>query len=138
MNKRIKTAAWSLLALGAVACSSNSTNGDWPVPEEPICEMNYTPAKTTFTLWAPTAEEVEVTLYTAGETEEVLPMQAAESCLWVAEKEGDQQGKEYTFRTHSDGSSVVKSPMDMFSTDKIPNDLKLVDTTIREYYGMKG
>lgn len=50
----------------------------------------------------------------------------------------ETDGKEYTFRTHSDGSSVVKSPMDMFTDDKIPNDLKLVDTTIREYYGMKG
>lgn len=49
----------------------------------------------------------------------------------------ETDGKEYTFRTHSDGSSVVKTPMEMFSEDKIPNDLKLVDTTIREYYGMK-
>ena len=120
MNKRIKTAAWSLLALGAVACSSHSTNGDWPVPEEPICEMNYTPAKTTFTLWAPTAEEVEVTLYTAGETEEVLPMQAAESCLWVAEKEGDQQGKEYTFRVKVAGEWLKPTP-GIFARAVTPN-----------------
>ena len=46
-------------------------------------------------------------------------------------------GTDYWFQTHGDGLSVVKSPMDMFTTDKIPNDLALVDKTIREYYGMK-
>lgn len=47
-------------------------------------------------------------------------------------------GKDYWFQTHGDGLSVVKSPMDMFKDDTIPNDLKLVDKTIREYYGLKG
>lgn len=46
-------------------------------------------------------------------------------------------GTDYWFQTHGDGLSVVKSPMDMFTTDKIPNDLALVDKTIREFYGMK-
>lgn len=45
-------------------------------------------------------------------------------------------GSEYWFQTHSDGASVVKSPMGMFSEARIPNDLKLVDSTIRDYYGM--
>ena len=40
----------------------------------------------------------------------------------------------YYFITNSDGSTTAKSPMDMFDY-KIPNDLKMVDTTIREYYG---
>ena len=44
----------------------------------------------------------------------------------------------YVFRTHSDGRDTVKTPMDMFEQDEIDNDLKAVDTTIREYYGMKG
>ncbi len=44
----------------------------------------------------------------------------------------------YVFRTHSDGRDTVKTPMDMFDQDEIYNDLKAVDTAIREYYGMKG
>lgn len=41
----------------------------------------------------------------------------------------------YWFITNSDGSNSAKSPMDMFDM-KIPNDLKKVDSIIRDYYGM--
>ena len=39
------------------------------------------------------------------------------------------------FRTQSNGGDTVKSPEEMFDL-KIPNDLEMVDKTIREYYGM--
>lgn len=42
----------------------------------------------------------------------------------------------YVFRTNSDGSDVCKSPVGMFESDEIDNDLKIVDDTIREYYGL--
>lgn len=42
-------------------------------------------------------------------------------------------GKEHYFETQSDGFTTCKSPMEMFEL-KIDNDLKAVDTTIREYY----
>ena len=45
-------------------------------------------------------------------------------------------GNEYFFQTQSDGYSPCKTPMEMFGERKIPNDLKLVDQTIREYYEM--
>lgn len=45
----------------------------------------------------------------------------------------DVEGTEHFFITNSDGSNPAKSPMEMFEM-KIPNDLKMVDTTIREYY----
>ena len=32
--------------------------------------------------------------------------------------------------------TCVKSPMGMFDTPQIDNDLKLVDTKIREYWGL--
>lgn len=44
-------------------------------------------------------------------------------------------GKEHYFETQSDGFTTCKSPMGMFDA-KIDNDLKIVDTTIREYYGL--
>lgn len=43
----------------------------------------------------------------------------------------------HTFRTQSDGSDVCKSPIDMFETNEIENDLKIVDQTIRSYYGIE-
>ena len=44
-------------------------------------------------------------------------------------------GKEHYFETQSDGYTTCKSPMEMFDY-KIDNDLKMVDTKIREYYGL--
>lgn len=44
-------------------------------------------------------------------------------------------GMNHKFITQSDGFTTAKSPMEMFPKE-IDNDLKLVDTTIREYYGM--
>lgn len=40
------------------------------------------------------------------------------------------------FVTNSDGRDISKSPEEMFDTLLIDNDLKAVDTTIREYYGI--
>ena len=42
-------------------------------------------------------------------------------------------GREHYFETQSDGFTTCKSPMEMFDA-KIDNDLKMVDTTIRNYY----
>lgn len=45
-------------------------------------------------------------------------------------------GQEHFFETQSDGYTTCKSPMGMFDS-KIDNDLKMVDTTIREYYNLQ-
>lgn len=42
---------------------------------------------------------------------------------------------EFVFKVQTDGTGV-KTPMGMFDTPTIENDLKLVDQKIREYYGM--
>lgn len=44
-------------------------------------------------------------------------------------------GKSHKFITQSDGVTTAKSPVDMFPLE-MDNDLKAVDTAIREYYGM--
>ena len=44
---------------------------------------------------------------------------------------------EYIFQTQNDGTSVCKSPMDLFEEKEMPNDLFEVDKLIREYYGFK-
>lgn len=44
--------------------------------------------------------------------------------------------QDHKFFTQSNGQSTAKTPEDMFPLE-IPNDLKAVDTAIREYYGLK-
>ena len=47
----------------------------------------------------------------------------------------DEKG--HHFITNStDGSDITKSPEEMFDKLVIDNDLKYVDTVIREYYGI--
>lgn len=43
---------------------------------------------------------------------------------------------EYTFLTQNSGNDTVKSPVGMFPDREIPNDLKMVDDIIRNYYGL--
>ena len=42
----------------------------------------------------------------------------------------------YYFQTHNSGQDTVKSPMDMFKEDFIPNDLVEVDKAVCDYYGL--
>ena len=46
-------------------------------------------------------------------------------------------GQRHFFETQSDGHTTAKSPMDMFPFE-IDNDLKAVDTAIREYWDLGG
>lgn len=48
-----------------------------------------------------------------------------------------RSAKNYVFRTQSDGFDIAKAPLDMFEAEEVPNDLKAVDTAIRDYYGFK-
>jgi len=54
-------------------------------------------------------------------------------CLRCMSKDG-----KHWFSTHTNGSDVTKSPEDMFSEPEIDNDLKAVDSAIRDYYNLKG
>lgn len=49
----------------------------------------------------------------------------------------DTDGINYKFITQSDGCTTAKSPMGMFEKE-IDNDLKFVDTKIREYWELEG
>lgn len=46
-------------------------------------------------------------------------------------------GKEHRFKTTTDGLDVCKTPIDMFDSEYIDNDLKYVDDKICEYYDIK-
>lgn len=67
--------------------------------------------KTSFRVWAPTAEAVKVNLYASG-TEgtndllEEIPMQADVNGTWIAEKEGDANGIYYTYTVTINGEET--------------------------------
>ncbi len=72
---------------------------------------NWTPEKTAFRVWAPTAQAVKVCLYrngTAGTDDliEKLEMTADENGTWVAEKSGDLNGVYYTYLVTLDSQEV--------------------------------
>lgn len=46
----------------------------------------------------------------------------------------DANGRHF-FRTVTDGADITKTPEEMFEDPEIDNNLKLVDETIREFYG---
>ena len=50
----------------------------------------------------------------------------------------ETDGERHWFTTQSDGTTTAKSPIGMFAEREIDNDLKAVDTAIREYYEIGG
>lgn len=58
-----------------------------------------------------------------------LTVEGLFSVVLLAQTDGDN----YRFVTQSDGATTAKSPMGMFERE-IDNDLKLVDTAIRDYW----
>ena len=63
--------------------------------------------------------------------DEKLTVEGLFSIVLLCRAEKDR----HSFLTQSGGFSTAKSPMDMFEAE-IDNDLKLVDTTIRAYWGL--
>jgi hypothetical protein len=45
-----------------------------------------------------------------------------------------KENNKYIFKTQSDGFDCSKSPMGLFQTETIDNDLRAVDSALREYY----
>ena len=72
----------------------------YPVRSGSLTEMEYTPEATHFTLWAPTADEVRLMLFDAGEgghAYETISMIPDAEGTWTAKVEKDLLGKFYTF-----------------------------------------
>ena len=56
--------------------------------------------------------------------------------VYVIMHEQTDDNGDHLFVTQAEDRAVSKSPEGMFDSDKIPNDLRMVDTKIREYYGL--
>ena len=93
-----------------VACNDEvKTQNDTEIPTTPINEMCYTPEKTSFELWAPTAERAVVRLYNGDELTEEIAMNRAEYGLWRAEVMGDKKGMYYAFQVTVEGNTLKET-----------------------------
>ena len=69
-------------------------------------EMEYAPSSTRFSLWAPTAEEVQVIIYKeaqGGSPQKMIRLEATTNGMWSALVEGDLNGLFYVFNVKIDG-----------------------------------
>ena len=69
---------------------------------------NWSVGSTTFRVWAPTATQVNVNLYTSGtkgtdDRIKAVPMSRDVNGTWIATVDGDLNGTYYTYEVHVDG-----------------------------------
>lgn len=72
----------------------------YPVRSGSLAEMEYTPAATKFSLWAPTADEVRLMLFDSGDkghAYETVSLNPGEDGTWTVTVDKNLQGKFYTF-----------------------------------------
>ena len=98
-----------LLSAVAVASCAGATDDVYAIPEKPIEEMSYTPERTTFEVWGPTAESAVVRLYDGDSLAQEIAMTRGDSGLWRATAEGDQRGRLYTFQLTVDGKTLKET-----------------------------
>lgn len=98
----------SLFIWGATLLVSSCSSSDgvdkylsYPVPEQGFAELKYSPSRTTFQVWAPTAQEARVLLYQDGETGHTDKMftleQDPSTGVWSIDVDRDLMGYYYTF-----------------------------------------
>ncbi|MBQ6940267.1 MAG: type I pullulanase [Alistipes sp.] len=98
-----------LLSAVAVASCAGAADDVYAIPERPIEEMSYTPERTTFEVWGPTAESAVVRLYDGDSLAQEIAMTRGDSGLWRATAEGDQRGRLYTFQLTVDGKTLKET-----------------------------
>ena len=93
----------------------------------------WTPEKTTFRLWAPTAEAVSIRLYRSGDpgADDLLAqlrMQPDVCGTWTAERFGNLNGIYYTYVVTVDGQTLTSSEADVDTDpDYTPDTEAIVD-----------
>ena len=97
-----------LSAITAASCAG-AIDDVYAIPEKPIEEMSYTPERTTFEVWGPTAERAVVRLYDGEKLAEEIEMTRGKSGLWSATAEGDQRGKLYAFQLTVEGKTLKET-----------------------------
>lgn len=88
----------ALAATSLIACSQS---GELPIPKSPLEECIYQADKTSFSVWAPTAQAAKLRIYETATAESpirTLDMKLGRDGLWKAVVKEDLKGMFYTFQ----------------------------------------
>src|SRR5665647_1573010 len=93
---------------------SSSTHLNAKIAKENLSyqELNYSPSFSIFTLWAPTAAQVRVNLYTDGlqsTAYQTLDLKK-DGAFWSVKVKGTLLGKFYTFQINHQGAWLSETP----------------------------
>ena len=106
-------ALWTTLVVGCSEGASYATYEDYPVRQDGLLEMQYTPTSTVFTLWAPTAQKVRLHLYEEGIGGKPLAThtldKVADGC-WSTTIDTDLKGRFYAFQVKHEGKWLDETP----------------------------
>ena len=93
----------ALAATSLIACSQQ---GEFPIPKNPLEECVYQSNKTSFSVWAPTAQAAKLRIYETATAESpirTLDMKLGRDGLWKAVVKEDLKGMFYTFQLCHEG-----------------------------------
>ena len=107
-----------VLCTVSLSCNEDTKIKPAPTPSTPAVEARnyeliYTPAKSSFSVWAPTAEDVALTFYTEGSGGipiKTVSMKKTDGGYWDWEEFGDLKGKFYTFKIWFEGKFLAETP----------------------------
>lgn len=103
-----------IVTASAMVSGCRTENTKYPSKKGSLHELLYSPEKSLFSLWAPTADSAVVLIY--GNAEDKLPYRHiymnpdCSDGSWAATAEGDLNGKFYSFRILTDGKWLEETP----------------------------
>lgn len=105
MFNDLKLSLLYLSLLTAMACQHTSFDvsdpNTYPIYKGSDLGVSFSPQQTIFKLWAPTAQKVNLKLYTAGlgdNHEQTMPFQLGEHGVWQLKVDADLNHKFYTYQ----------------------------------------
>lgn len=115
MNLKAILALTSIIILSTsfIPPGNMQSYGDYPVYSGNDLGVSYTPAKTQFRIWAPTASAVKLRLYAAGnggKALQTISMEKAEKGTWRIEIDRDLKNMYYTFQAQIGGKWRQERP----------------------------
>ncbi|MCK6693117.1 MAG: type I pullulanase, partial [Thermoanaerobaculia bacterium] len=103
----------ALLACRSAAPASAGTFAGYPEYTGSDLGMNYSPRRTVFKLWAPSASAVRLRLFAGGESptpEQTVLLKKGAAGVWETTLEGDQKGHFYTVQVEHGGRWLAETP----------------------------
>ncbi len=102
-----------LLACRSPAPASAGAFAGYPEYTGSDLGMTYSPQRTIFKLWAPSATAVRLRLFAAGESptpEQTILLKKDASGVWHSTLDGDQKGAYYTVQVQHNGGWLAETP----------------------------